>query len=67
MSDQPTIVYPQPSLRISASYPASDGSSPESIDVEFGEVPIDVNLVRQVISALAAVPFISRGDGDPRD
>ncbi len=57
MNDLPTTVYPQPALRISATFPASDGTSPESIDVEFGTgVVVDGNLVREVISALAAVP-----------
>lgn len=49
--------FPQPALRISATFPASDGSCPEHMEVEFNEpVQITSALITDVIGALAAVP-----------
>ncbi len=58
MTETPTTNYfPPPRLRVSASYPASDGTAPESIDIEINAgVPITGHLIRELVSALAAVP-----------
>lgn len=56
-SPQPPIVaYRQPQLRICATFAATDGSCPESIDIEFGDdVAITGQMLTEVVEALAAV------------
>lgn len=49
--------FPQAQLRISATFPASDGYTPEQVEVEFGaNTNITTDMVCTVIAALAQVP-----------
>lgn len=48
--------YPVPALRVTATYPASDGRVPEDMAVEFGgDGPVDPELVDRAVRALADV------------
>lgn len=49
--------FPQPALRITANYPATDGSCPEHIEVELNDpTSLSSALITDVIDALASVP-----------
>lgn len=50
--------YPQPRLRVLANFSASDGRSPESVEVEVhdGSIEVTTDFIREVVSALAQVP-----------
>lgn len=49
--------YTPAALRIAATYPATDGSCPEQVEVEFGpDTPVSPELVERLIGALAQVP-----------
>lgn len=48
-------VPPRPAVRVTVSYPATDGSMPESVDVEWFDPP-DVQFVAVVLAQLLAAP-----------
>lgn len=48
--------YQPPSLRITANYPFSDGSCPESIEIEMDLEKTNVETISVIIGALAEVP-----------
>lgn len=56
MTDHESIVYRPPAMRIAATYPATDGSMPESIEVEINTPDAGPELLHAAVSALAAVP-----------
>lgn len=58
MTDLPTTpAFPQATLRIAATYPATDGSVPESVEVEVNDpTAVTAEFVGAVILSLAAVP-----------
>lgn len=49
--------FPQACLRISATFPASDGYTPEQVEVEFRDgTHVTAEMVAAVVAALAQVP-----------
>lgn len=52
-------IYQKPKLRISATFPATDGACPEQVEVEFSDTAnVTGPLITEVIGALAQVPHV---------
>lgn len=64
---RPATLEKDPTLRICASYPATDGYCPESIEIEVRESAVDRSFIPDMIAALAMVPGMSRGAQKARE